>query len=147
MRWTKRQENLIKQVIKRYKQELKVEKRNRVIWNAYRCPFCTVYRIYADYHKCEGCPNNRIAKLLGVYDPNRRNPNINTCSDTLHVSRFKKLGTDFYVNFDYYKISARFIKLRISFWIDALKLSKKDFSKKWGSKVIKIKNSFSSKVS
>ena len=119
MRWTERQERVIKEVIKKYKRMLKKEDWDS-IWVMKFCPFCEIY--YKHDKKCRGCPNVRIEKLFDIKGDYLHSL---ACSKTLLLPKFQSSK-------ELKKIRGEdFVKLRIEFWQDALKMSEKEFREKW----------------
>jgi len=120
MKWTKKQEKLIKQVIDHYKASKEVSIPKRQIWDANYCPFCK------HYPHCKGCPNKRI-NLIFVTNLLKRNIPLpheletedNYCEENA-----------FYT--DTFGYDNKQIDKRIQFWEDALNLSTRKFVQKWG---------------
>lgn len=105
MRWAKRQERLINETIRHYQKEMRKPKKDRKLWDLKFCPFCQVYH-------CAGCPNRRISSKL---------------------FNFKKQCSCVFLALQTYTYGSHrgTILRRIQFWKDALKLTEKEFIKKW----------------
>lgn len=123
MRWSKENKKLIKEIIELHQNTLKSGKLKRFFNGAF-CPFCKTYqRVSPEFaHICEGCPNDILAKRLGL---------LGRVSPCYKMAKWQGiLVADEGYGEQILKTEAN-IKKRIEFWEDSLVLSFQEFKKKW----------------
>ena len=113
MRWSKKNKDLIKQVIDRYNLMLKKKLRASEFMNE-NCPFCPVYFC------SDGCPNAIISVILNCYPEDSK---LNCYKNA------KYIGLKFWGLIPC-KIPSN-IKKRMRFFQDSLALTKREFLKKY----------------
>lgn len=129
MRWSKKNKELINQVIDRYHWMLKKKSRMRTFFGDFaNCPFCGEYHS-GGWSCLDFCPNLIINEMLGI------------CHESCDFScsaNAKYIGLRL-IDYIICRTSSN-IKKRLRFWQDTLELTKKEFIRKYKKKGVSNEN-------
>ena len=120
MKWTVRQEKLIRMVIRHERKCLKT-RGHKKFWTSNNCAFCNDY-FDSKISDCADCPNKILNELLKI-----KEEGDTACWDNMNFLTFELMNLDSLLSIR----KSNIIKLRIQWWKDALKMTEGQFIKKY----------------